>query len=246
MKIQARKKFDRICVMVAMLGSAAIANTALIGCGNGNLFSSAVSRDDKDNGQLALQNGDYAGAAEYLKSYIAANPGDAQARSMLTTALLKLSGIDEIQIASSISSASSSSSNDWSTIVSAMPAGTEQNIANLVLAKETIEAIPAEQRTSDQNYQLAVASAALGVTVAKKNLTDSSGAYAPTAEGIQAISDTDADLILSSISTTATAATASGNSSTGLSKLGGIESQIQAQSGATPKEQLQNFLVSKM
>jgi alkyl sulfatase BDS1-like metallo-beta-lactamase superfamily hydrolase len=246
MKIQTRKKFDRMCVVVAMLGCVVIANTTLIGCGNGNLFSSAVSRDDKDNGQLALQNGDYAGAAEYLKSYIAANPSDAQARSMLTTALLKLSGIDEMQIAASISSASSSSSGDWSTIVGAMPAGTEQNIANLVLAKETIEAIPAEQRTSDQNYQLAVASAALGVTVAKKTLTNSSGAYAPTTESIQAISDTDAELILSSISTTATAATASGNSSTGLSKLGGIESQILAQTGATPKEQLQNFLISKI
>jgi hypothetical protein len=245
MKIKYRNTISQMTTILAVMFSTGVVTVTSTGCGNGNLFSSAVKRDDKDKGKAALQSGDFAGAAEYLKGYLASHPEDTQARSMLTTALLKLSGLDEIQIASTISSNSSAGGNEWSAIVNAMPAGNETNIANLTLAKETIEAIPADQRTTQQNYQLAVASAALGVTVAKKTLVDSSGAYAPTDENIQAISDDDATLILSSISTTASAATASGNASTGLSKLGGLESQIQSQSGATPKEQLQNYLVSK-
>lgn len=246
MKHRFSKPTKRTLAISALLTMLPVFAANLTACGeNGNVFSYAVKRDDKDKGKAALQSGNFAEAAQYLQEYLASHPEDTQARSMLTTALLKMSGLDEIQIASSISSATSAGGNEWSSIVAAMPAGTEQNIQNLTLAKSTIEAIPAEQRTSEQNYQLAVASAALGVTIAKKTLVDDSGAYAPTDEKIQALSDDDATLIMASIATTSEAATASGNTSTGLSKLSGIETQIQSQSGTTEKEKLQAFLASK-
>lgn len=215
---------------------------SMAGCGD-NLFSSLASRDDKDKGKNAFQNGDYSAAIDYLNTYLASHPEDTQARSMLATAYMKKVGLDEISIASSISS--SSSGGDWASIVTLMPDGSAENVAALKAARDTLSAIPQESRTPEQNYQLAIASSALAVTVIKDTLCDASGTYTPTDEKIASITAADADIIVSSMSTTATAAAATGSSNTGLTKLAGVNTQIEGMSGDTNLAKLQNFLTSK-
>jgi hypothetical protein len=219
-------------------------NTTFVvsGCGD-NLFSSLAKRDNKDKGKSAFQSGDYNAAISYLNDYLAANPNDTEARSMLATAYMKKVGLDELSIASSISN--SSSGGDWSSIVSLMPGGTADNVASLKAARDVISAIPSESRTPEQNYQLAIASAALAVTVVKETLCDASGTYTPTDEKIAAISTEDANLILESMTLTASAATATGSTNTGLSKLADVNTQIDAMDGSDNLTKVQNFLASK-
>jgi tetratricopeptide (TPR) repeat protein len=209
------------------------------------MFFSLSERDDKDKGRAALESGDYDEAIDYLEDYLKKHPNDAKARSMLATAYLKKSGIDELQLASKITAAADKGSNDWQSIVGVMPAGTEKNIENLQSAVDALSAIPESKRTSAQNYQLAVASASLAVAVIKKNTSDESGTYTPTDENIDAISEEDATTIMSSIATTSSASTAAGSSSSGLSKLSGINTEIQAQTGESDREKLQAFLKAK-
>jgi hypothetical protein len=212
------------------------------GCGD-NLFSSLAKRDDKDKGKNAFQSGDYDSAINYLNDYLAANPTDAEARSMLATAYMKKVGLDELSIASSISGGSSGS--DWTTIVGLMPAGNAENIAALTAARDAIAAIPEASRTPEQNYQLAIASSALAVTVVKDTLCDDAGNYNPTDANIAAISNDNANLIMESITLTATSASATGSSNAGLTKLSDVKTQIDAMDGSDNLTKIQNFLTSK-
>ncbi len=242
MKKQLLALSSSILVMTLFTGTTALLTT---GCGD-NLFSSLHKKDDKDKGRSAFQQGDYAGAITYLNDYIAGHPDDTEARSMLATAYMKKVGLDELQIAANITSSTASATNNgWTSIVSLMPAGSEANISALTAARDTIAAIPEASRTPEQNYQLAVASSALAITVVKKSLCDDTGAYTPTDEKIQALSADDANLIVQSISTTATAVAATGSSNSGLSKLADVSTQIDSQTGSDNLSKLQSFLTSK-
>jgi hypothetical protein len=230
------------CTAILLSIVAINASSFLVGCGD-NLFSSLAKRDNKDKGKSAFQSGDYDGAISYLNGYLASNPNDTEARSMLATAYMKKVGLDELSIASSISN--SSSGGDWSSIVSLMPGGTAENVVSLKAARDVISAIPEQNRSPEQNYQLAIVSAALAVTVVKESLCDASGAYTPTDEKIAAISAEDANLILESMTLTASAASATGSTNTGLTKLADVNTQIDAMDGSDNLTKIQNFLVSK-
>jgi hypothetical protein len=212
----------------------------LSACGNGNVFSNAVQRSDTDKAQAALESGDTDAAIASLTEHLRKNPDDAAARSMLANAYLKKSGVDLLKIGTSISSGGSTSQSDWSMVSGALPAGTEENVANVQAAVQALSSIPAEQRTDEQNYQLAIAQTTLAVTVAKKVAGDNTGQL--TEEKIDQISDSDALTIYNALKGSKDATGSMSNPDSGLSKVGSIADSIDSQSGTSEAERLRNFL----
>lgn len=215
------------------------ATPIFVSCGSGNVFSNAVQRSDSEKAQAALESGDVDSAISTLNEYLKNNPDDAAARSMLANAYLKKSGVDLLRIGASISSGDTSQSN-WNTVSSALPAGTEENITNMQSAVQALSNIPAQQRTDEQNYQLAVAQTTLAVTVAKKVAGDTSGQL--TTEKIDQMSDSDALTIYNALRGSKDASTAMSNPDSSLSKIGSITDGIDSQSGATEAERLRSYL----
>ncbi|MFZ9519846.1 MAG: tetratricopeptide repeat protein [Silvanigrellaceae bacterium] len=211
----------------------------LSGCGSGNVFSGVVKRSDSDKAQAALESGDYDAAIESLNAYLRDNPGDASARAMLANAYLKKSGVDLLKIGTSFSSGDQNAST-WTMVSGALPSGTAENVANVQAAVDALSSIPPEQRTDEQNYQLAVAQTTLAVTVAKKVAGDDSGQL--TTEKIDQMSDSDALTIYNALKGSKDATGAMSTPDSSLSKVGSITDGIDSQSGATEAERLRNFL----
>lgn len=227
----------------------AAASLALGACGaNDNIFSEASEGDKsaKDKAQSAFTQGDYDQAISELEKYLAENPNDATARTMLASASLKKAGIDELQFAQRLTEAGEDTT-AFSSATAMMPEPTEANIASLAKAKAALEAIPEENRTEEQNYQLAVASFSLGMTVVKK-FTDSSGTVDEAK--VETVTEADAELVTSALATTSDALAGvsslggqdSGNAA---SKLSELSSDLAAQPGSTDRERLQAFLQSQ-
>lgn len=214
-------------------------------CGSENAFAPLQKRNDKDKGKAALANGDYDTAIRELEKYCGQHPDDSQCKSMLANAYMKKSGIDELQIAAKITEAQKTKGGgDLDAMLGAMPAGTPENVAALEKAVSNLSAIPAENRTPDQNYQLAVASASLAVTIAKKSATDENGKI--SAAKVDQLSDAEAITMVESLNTTKSALSASGQDSSGggAGKLGGLADKIAAQEGASDSDKLRAYLKS--
>ena len=223
---------------VFALSCVAVAGTQLAGCGSENLFESAVKKTDKDRGEKDLANGNYDAAIANLTDYIKNHPEDAEARSMLASALLKKSGLNELEVSGKISKSGS----DWKSITDALPAGTAENQARLELAVSSLEAISADKRTAEQSYQLALAQTSLAVTVIKKVAGDDTGKI--TDEKVDAMSDDDANKILSSLngSRDTIGSSGLGASNPGASKIGTVSDKIAATEGTTDTEKLRAYL----
>jgi hypothetical protein len=230
-----------ILVLTVMFSAAGV--SGITACGSGNVFSNAVKRSDTDKAQAALENGDTDSAISSLNEHLKKNPNDTSARSMLANAYLKKSGVDLLKIGSSISAGSAASQSDWSAVSGALPSGTADNIANVQAAVQTLSSIPADQRSDEQNYQLAIAQTTLAVTVAKKAAGDSTGQL--TEEKIDQISDSDALTIYNALKGSKDATESMSNPDSGLSKVGSIADGIDSQSGTTEAERLRNFLKTK-
>lgn len=235
----ARRWASRIITPYSLAISAVMATQFVTACGSGNVFSNAVKRSDSEKAQAALESGDVDSAIDYLNSYLRDHPEDAGAKSMLANAYLKKSGVDLLKIGSSISSGSQNQSN-WGAVSSALPAGTQENIANVQAAVQALSQIPADQRTDEQNYQLAVAQTTLAITVAKKVAGDSTGQLSN--EKIDQMSDTDAATIYNALKGSSDASNAMSTPDSGLSKVGSITGAIDSQSGSTEAERLRNYL----
>ncbi|MEN9825669.1 MAG: hypothetical protein RI953_1414 [Pseudomonadota bacterium] len=233
------KKCSRLVALLTVSFSTAMPAFLISACGSGNVFSGVVKRSDSDKAQAALESGDYDSAIDSLNAYLKDHPDDASARSMLANAYLKKSGVDLLKIGTSISSGTQGQSN-WSTISGALPSGTSENVANVQAAVAALSSIPAEQRTDEQNYQLAVAQTTLAVTVAKKVAGDGSGQL--TTEKIDQMSDTDALTIYNALKGSKDATGAMTTPDSSLSKVNSITDGIDSQSGTTEAERLRNYL----
>lgn len=222
----------------------ALAPLVMPACGdsdNAFYLLAEQEKSDKDKGETAFLQGDYAKAASELEKYVADHPEDVSARVMLASASLKVAGIDELQLAQRLAAGLDGGAS-FATAASIMPEPSASNIASLARAKSALEGIPAEVRTEEQNYQLAVASFSLGVTVAKK-YTDPSGA-ADEAK-VETVTDEDASLVISALSGTSEALAAVpslGAEGSAATKLESISDDMAAQSGETDREKLQSFL----
>jgi hypothetical protein len=226
--------------------SVAVSLPTFVGCGNGNAFSKLEKRSDKDKGKSALANGDYGEAIVSLEDYLKDNPDDHEARQSLANAYMKKAKMDPLELASKIASAQESNGkNDWQAIVSSMPEGSSENIELFEKAAEVIEAIPADQRTKEQNYQLAIAKASVAVTIVKKVTDDTSGS--PSAEKIDQLTEDEAEKVVDNLDGTATALSTAGvgNGSSGAGKLASVSEQIKSQEGASSSEKLKAYLKSK-
>ena len=209
-------------------------------CGTANVFEKLEKKDDKDQAKKALQNGDYDAAIESLEAYLAENPNDAGARSMLANAYMKKVGIDVLSLAAKVTN---SGADDWKGIVTALPSGNSENVAALQSAVNALSAIPAASRTTEQAYQLALAQASLAVTVTKKVAGDGNSV---SDDKVESMSDADAELVYSTLagskSTVQSSAGLKDNS--GAQKLGGLSDKISSQEGATTAEKTRAFLKS--
>lgn len=217
----------------------------LQGCGDsGNVFAFASKKSDKDKGRSALARGDYDTAISELENSLRNNPNDPAARSMLANAYLKKSGLDELKIASQISS--SQGNGDFGALMSAMPPGTPENRDRMEKAVEVLSGIPPEQRTEQQNYQLAVAQASLAVTVVKQT-TGGSEPKEMSNEEIDAISDDDAETMYESMTGAATSLNGAGSAGqeAGAAPVNNVAGELSVQEGATPAEKMRNFLKGK-
>lgn len=230
--------------LLTLLTSALVIQTGgLVACGSGNVFSKAVKRSESDKARAALESGDVDAAIDTLNAYLRDHPDDHAARSMLANAYLKKSGVDLLKIGGSLSNGGNNNQSDWSTVSSALPAGTEENVANVKAAVDALSSIPANQRTDEQNYQLAVAQTTLAVTVAKKVAGDSTGQLSD--EKIDQMSDSDALTIYNALKGSKDASSSLSNPDSGLSKVGTISEAVESQPGTSEAERLRNYLKSK-
>jgi hypothetical protein len=225
-----------LAVWVPVFASAPV---VLVGCGGANAFERLEKKDEKDKGKNALQNGDYDTAIEELKKHLADNPNDTQAKAMLATAQMRKVGINEIQLASKLSSGSG----DWKSIVSAMPQGNEQNVEGLKEAVSALSSIPANERSAEQSFQLALAQASLAVTLTKKaagsdsNLSDAK---------VDAMSDAQVLEVYDSLQDTQTTVSSQSalKDNAGAQKIAGLADKIDKEQGATDAQKVRNFLKS--
>lgn len=237
--IKRARKLKRLASASVLALSVVCISMGPVACGNGNVFSKAVKRSESERARAALESGDLDSAISTLEAYLKNHPEDTAAQSMLANAYLKKSGVDLLKIGTTISSGGQNQSN-WNTLSGALPAGTEENIANVQAAVQALGSIPAELRTDEQNFQLAIAQTTLAVTVAKKAAGDSSGQL--TDEKIDQMSDSDALTIYNALKGSADATNSMSNPDSGLSKVGSITSGIDSQSGSTEAERLRNYL----
>ena len=157
---------------------------------------------------------------------------------MLANAYLKKVGIDELKLAAQVSQAGS---DNWKSIVLAMPAGSSENVKDLQAAVAALAAIPAPARTAEQAYQLAFAQASLAVTLAKKTAGD--GASISDAK-VSAMSNEDANAIYDTLkgSKATVNASATLDDNAGAQKLAGLSDKIADEEGDTDAEKLKAFL----
>jgi hypothetical protein len=226
-----------------MILSSGVPLALIAACGSGNVFSKAVKRSESEKAQAALESGDVDSAIETLNSYLRDHPDDAGALAMLANAYLKKSGVDLLKIGSSISSGEQNQTN-WRTVSSALPAGTDENVTNVKAAVEALSSIPPEQRTQEQNYQLAIAQTTLAVTVAKKAAGDSSGQL--SAEKVDQMSDSDAMTIYNALKGSKDATSALTTQDSGLKKVASISDGVESQSGSTEADRLRSYLKTQL
>lgn len=226
--------------LAVLLGAFAPSAMLLVSCGSDNVFEPLAKKDDKNKGKNALQDGDYDAAIASLEDYLAKNPDDAEARSMLANAYMAKVGINQIQLAADIVS---SKGDNWSALVSAMPDGSAENVAMLNSAVQALQAIPPASRTPEQSYQLAMAQASLAVTLTKKTAGDGSNI---SDAKVDAMSDADAELIYQTLqgskSTVSSDAKLSENE--GAKKLASLSDKVELAEGDTNADKMRAFLKS--
>jgi len=232
------RKMNVILIPLAAL----VTSLSFTGCGGDNLFENAVKRSDSDKAKAALESGNVDSAIATLEAYLANNPDDSSARSMLANAYLKKTGVDLLKIGTSLSSGGEGES-DWSSVSNALPSSSTENIANLQSAVQTLSEIPESERTDEQNFQLAIAQTTLAVTVAKQYTTETDGQSSQ--EKIDQMSDSDALTIYNALQGTKSASEAMSAPNSGLSKVGSLADSVDQQAGGTPEEKLRNFLKSQ-
>ena len=121
------------------IGTSFILAGFVVGCGqSNNAFEFLVDRDEKDKGRTAFASGDYDEAINELEKYVAENPDDPEARSLLASSYMKKSGFDEIEVLTNLSQ-SDGSGGDVENLMASLPEGNTENIANMEKAVENLQ-----------------------------------------------------------------------------------------------------------
>lgn len=218
-------------------------SVTLIGCGDsGNIFEKVYKKTPKETAQQHIEKGEYQEAVDVLQEYLLEEPDDIEAKSAYAYALSKLSNFEPSSILAKMSS-NEGSTDSWQALAQAMPEGTQENVDRIKAAVDALASIPADQRTAEQNYQLAMANATLAVTQAKMVATDESGNL--DEQKAQNMTEEQASTIVNAINDSNSALASSGNNNEQSEKLGGVSSQVNNSEGSTSKEKLTNYLRNK-
>lgn len=240
---QSKSKRNKARLGFLVVGLFILGPGFLGGCSSENVFEILEQPDARSRGETALSNGDYDEAIKNLEAALASDPNDLDARKMLATAYMARSGLDTFAIVQGIAGAEEDA--DWPALVASMPDGSAKTRESLQKAVETLSVIPAEQRTEDARYQLAMAQAALAVSTAKKYGADDAGQVSE--EQASQITDEDAELVMENLSGASDNLTSLSDPTAvqGGEKMGTLADRIENAEGATPSERLQSFLASE-
>lgn len=235
-----KSKLIQLFCLVAL----SVTTVGVVSCGSsGNVFEKAQTISDKEKARKLMAKGDFAGAVVLLERYLQSHPDDKEAKSALVYAQSKLLDCDPAKILSKIADPSAAGS-DWQKLSQAMPAGTQENVDKLKSSVDLLNSIPADERSPEQNYQLAMANATLAVVQAKMVATDENGNF-DSAKAQTELDDTKAQTIIDSVNGANSALAASGSDSSNSNKLGTVSSDLNNSEGASSSEKLKNFLQKK-
>lgn len=228
--------------------------TMILACGKN--FMSAMDKQDTDqeaSRHMEDQRPDK--AISILEEELADDPENYQLMSLLSAGYAQKYGVDLISFAQAMadkkktssstgSSASSSSSGNGVTILfKVLPAATEENINGVKRALNLLLDIPGTERTTADNFKLALLQTSVLGLITKKYDTDGDGNISPAE--IFSLKPDDALAIIQSL--LAAQSLASGSAETDNSKaaagnIDDIKSQIDKQEGADDSEKLKNYL----
>ena len=245
MRVNTRSSFSVVLMIRSLLPIAAL-SVLVVGvsmtssCGSENAFEVLNPPDQKQQGEKALAQGDYAKAISSLEEALQSRPNDPEIRKMLANAYMSQSGVDTLKILSTV--AENNEKSDWGALIAAMPEGTSTHQANLQRAVAVLGAIPEGQRTPDERYQLAVAQTSLAVVTAKKYGVDADGQV--PADKVQDVSDGDAEIILEQLSGASRNLEAVEQPSvqSASKKISGVVDQISGAAGVTSGDKVRSFL----
>ena len=223
-----------------------------LGCGS-SIFESAEKEDVAADAAVLLEEGKGQEAADLLQAEIENDPTNYTLVSLLASAQAMIIGVDEIRVAlklanpdsSESTTGTSSSSNEVSLLFDAVPAGTSENIQGLDTALTTLQSIPAESRTSGDQFKLTLYFTARLSLVTKSFDTDGDGQVSPIE--MLDLDATDATSILATLDNAEAAIASAGDdegSAAAAAAIAGIKSDIANQEGSTDEERLQNYLGS--
>ena len=227
-----------------LLWQIAILGVGLSACGT-NTFTAAEKKDPAEIATRSLENNKPQDAIDGLEKALSKDPANPCYLSILSSAYAQIVGIDPLTIAQTMATASGTS-NSVTGLFGVVPAATSNNLKVMQHAVDLLQSIPPAQRTTADNFKLALFLLANISLVAKHYDSLSKGKL--TAADLQALTPQDAITILSNVSAAqAVLASVTGqgaNSAQAAAQIAQVQSAIAAQPGATPTDQLRNYLIS--
>ena len=222
----------------------------LVACGS-NALKSLDEPEPDEEATLNMEDGKPDSAIKVLESALASDSANYQYISLLSAAYAQKFGVDTLTFAEKLGTNATSSSGATSgnaSVITAMypilPAATDANIAGISYASALLVSIPASNRTSADNFKLALLSTA-ETSIRTKKL-DRNGDGILSIDEIGTLDTSNAAGILSAITNAASAvvlAQAAGFSAEeATAAVTQIQSILATQPGATDEEKLQNYL----
>lgn len=224
---------------------AVIVGSLLLGCGT-NIASSLVDADPIDAALVYLEQDDPDSAIAILEDVVESEPTNYEAKSILALAIGQKYGLEPLEFALNLATQSSEQAGSGLTsMMGALPAATDANIAGIQQAVTYMESIPEASRNKADTFKLSMFQSALLTLMMKKLDDDLSGEF--DASELANLSDEDAAAIMLLLANAVTSsnAGADGESSAGAaSQLAAIQSAIDGESGSSDSEKLKNYLSS--
>lgn len=210
------------------------------GCGkSGNAFEKAFKPTGKEKAQQYLEQGDCDAAQDELSAYLDDTPSDIEAKQLLYDAVSSCLDLGMDSLISKMGDPSAVGG-DMSKLIAMMPEATAENIAKLQKAVDALLSIPASERTSEQNAQLAMASMSVAATTAKMVAANEDGSY--NKDKAATMTDAQADSVIQNLQIANEALAASGSSGSQTQSISSASEGVNNSPGSSSSEKLRNYL----
>lgn len=146
----------------------------LASCGNKNAYEAQAPDSLYEQAQLDMESSTpdgYRAAQSKLETYLAENPADSPARSLLAASLAAQAGIILIDVASRATDDEGSEDGGggvMASLTNIVPTGSDANIALIARAVTELQAIPATDVTSEITYAAGIYSMCHSLMIMKK------------------------------------------------------------------------------